>query len=58
MKTLQSLSELCPQSKIYIGRELTKMHEEMLVGTAESLFDKLTEESVKQKGEFVVIVEN
>ena len=28
------------------------------VGSAEDLFDKLTEESVKQKGEFVVIVEN
>ncbi len=57
MKALQSLIDNCPESKIYIGRELTKMHEEMLVGTAESLFDKLTEESVKQKGEFVVIVE-
>lgn len=58
MKTLKSLSEECPQSKIYLGRELTKMHEEMLVGSAKELFDKLTEESVKQKGEFVVIAEN
>lgn len=58
MKTLESLSEHCPDSKIYLGRELTKMHEEMLVGSAQDLFDKLTEESVKQKGEFVVLVEN
>ena len=58
MKTLESLSEHCPECKIYLGRELTKMHEEMLVGSAQDLFDKLTEESVKQKGEFVVLVEN
>lgn len=58
MKALDSLIEQCPDSKVYLGRELTKMHEEMLVGSAQELFDKLSVESVKQKGEFVVIVEN
>ena len=58
MKALESLAEYCPTAKVYLGRELTKIHEELLVGSAQELFDKLAVESVKQKGEFVVIVEN
>jgi 16S rRNA (cytidine1402-2'-O)-methyltransferase len=58
MKTLESLVESVPDAKVYLGRELTKLHEEMLVGSASELFDQLTNDSVKQKGEFVVIVEN
>jgi 16S rRNA C1402 (ribose-2'-O) methylase RsmI len=40
---------------VYIGRELTKLHEELLVGTAAEHHHTLTESPVKQKGEFVVI---
>lgn len=58
MKALESLIETCPNTQVYLGRELTKMHEELLVGSPKELFDKLSVESVKQKGEFVVIVEN
>lgn len=57
MKALTLLIEHSPNARIYLGRELTKMHEELLVGSAQELFDKLSAESVKQKGEFVVIVE-
>ncbi|MCA9362914.1 16S rRNA (cytidine(1402)-2'-O)-methyltransferase [Candidatus Kaiserbacteria bacterium] len=58
IKTLNSLAELHPEAKIYIGRELTKLHEEMLVGTPAELLETLENETVKQKGEFVVIMRN
>lgn len=58
LKTLESLRTYYPEQTVYIGRELTKMHEELLVGTAAELLAILTETPVKQKGEFVVIVEN
>lgn len=55
LKTLESLSTYYPHATLYVGRELTKMYEEMLVGTGEELLKLLTEDSQKQKGEFVVI---
>ena len=58
LKALESLKEVLPASTIYVGRELTKMHEEMIVGTAEEILQQLTDEPVRQKGEFVVIVES
>ena len=57
MKTLDSLEKEQPQAKIYLARELTKMHEELIVGKAAFIREKLETEPVRQKGEFVVIVE-
>ena len=56
MKTLQSLVELYPEDTVYLGRELTKLHEDMFVGTPGELLERLETETVKQKGEFVIIV--
>lgn len=56
LKTLDSLEKNYPEAQVMLGRELTKMHEEMLVGTPAELLNILTTEPVKQKGEFVVIV--
>lgn len=56
LKTLQSLNERYPEKAVYIGRELTKLYEEMLVGTASEILAILEERPEKQKGEFVVIV--
>lgn len=56
LKALESLKTVSPEVTIYVGRELTKMHEEMLVGTAEKILDILEAEPVRQKGEFVIIV--
>ncbi len=58
MKTLQSLADEVPEATVYVARELTKLHEELLVGSAQEILDILTEEPVKQRGEFVVIIEN
>jgi 16S rRNA (cytidine1402-2'-O)-methyltransferase len=57
LKTLEALNKFYPDATVYIGRELTKMHEELLVGTATELLDILTKTPVKQKGEFVLIVD-
>ena len=57
LKALTSLIEHLPERTLYIGRELTKLHEEMLVGTAQEILDILEATPVKQKGEFVVIIE-
>jgi 16S rRNA (cytidine1402-2'-O)-methyltransferase len=57
MKTLESLEQVLPETDLYIGRELTKMHEEMLIGSATELIVTLTTTPVKQKGEFVIIVD-
>ncbi len=58
MKTLESLSESSPEAKVYVGRELTKMHEEMIIGSAKEIMQQLETEPVRQKGEFVIIVDN
>jgi 16S rRNA (cytidine1402-2'-O)-methyltransferase len=42
--------------KVSIGRELTKLHEEFLVGTPKTLSDSLKKRKA-ERGEFVVIVE-
>ena len=57
MKTLEALEQVLPETQIYIGRELTKMHEEMLIGSATELILTLLDTPVKQKGEFVIIVD-
>ncbi|MEK7462537.1 MAG: 16S rRNA (cytidine(1402)-2'-O)-methyltransferase [Patescibacteria group bacterium] len=57
MKTLEALEMALPETTLYLGRELTKMHEEMLVGSATEIIRTLSENPVKQKGEFVVIVD-
>lgn len=56
IKTLEALQNLSINRKVLLGRELTKLHEEMLCGSAAELLELLTEQPVKQKGEFVVIV--
>lgn len=58
MKTLPSLNENYPEAKVYLARELTKMHETMHIGTPLELIAELETTPVKQKGEFVVILEN
>lgn len=57
MKTLAALAEMYPAATVRLGRELTKMHEEMLIGTPAELVALLESAAVKQKGEFVVLVE-
>jgi 16S rRNA (cytidine1402-2'-O)-methyltransferase len=56
MKTLEALKNLSIDGKVSIGRELTKMHEEMVSGTPEEVFNYFDSNKVHQKGEFVVMI--
>lgn len=57
MKALQQLSVTVPTARVYLARELTKLYEEMIIGTPAELLEILEAEPVKQKGEFVVLVD-
>ena len=53
LSTLQDLNSFLRNRKIVLARELTKIHEEFISGTAEELLNKLE----NPKGEFVIIIE-
>lgn len=55
VKTLEALAETYPSSTLRIGRELSKLHEEMLIGSPADIKVILETEPVRQKGEFVII---
>jgi 16S rRNA (cytidine1402-2'-O)-methyltransferase len=57
VKTLESLKKFAPEKHIMIARELTKIFEEFLSGSASELLEKLNKDKNKQRGEFVVLVE-
>jgi 16S rRNA (cytidine1402-2'-O)-methyltransferase len=56
LKTLAVCAELFTSRRFCLGRELTKLHEEINVGTAQELFD-LYDSRQSIKGEFVVVVD-
>ena len=56
LKTLESLIKFCPNKKVCLAREMTKIYEEFKTGTAEELLEYLNKNPIKQKGEFTVIV--
>ena len=56
LKTLESLNKFCPNKKVCIARELTKIYEEFKTGSPTELLEYLTKNPVKQKGEFTVLV--
>ncbi len=51
--TLEDLSNLTEERKIVLARELTKIHEEFITGTAKELVEKIN----TPKGEFVIIIQ-
>jgi len=55
IKTLESLVKFCPEKKICIAREMTKIYEEFKTGSAFELLEYFNKNK-KQKGEFTVIV--
>lgn len=54
MKLLDELSNVMADARIFIGREMTKIHEEYLTGTIEEMRQRLGDG--KTRGEFVVVV--
>lgn len=53
-RILKTLSELPQDRKMFVGRELTKMHESMYRGVAPQITKEL--ESGSSKGEFVIVL--
>ncbi len=51
---LEEIADTMPHAHVVIGRELTKLHEEIITGTVRDIFGKI--ESIKTKGEFVIAV--
>ncbi len=56
VKNLDLLASLTEEKQVIIGRELTKMFEEVVRGTLEEARTYFAEHPEKVKGEFVVIV--
>ncbi|MES2087703.1 MAG: 16S rRNA (cytidine(1402)-2'-O)-methyltransferase [Patescibacteria group bacterium] len=56
LKTFESLIKFAPSKKVTICRELTKIHEEVKMGTPAELLEFFTSNAEKVRGEFVVIV--
>jgi len=57
IKFLEKLDILAPEKKVIIGRELTKKFEEVLEGTPQEIATLLISNPIKQKGEFVVLIQ-
>ncbi len=56
LKNLKLLQELMPEAQIILGRELTKMYEEIVRGGVGDIIEYFENNSDKIKGEFVVVV--
>ena len=54
LEALAEMSEILGERTVVLGRELTKIHEEILAGTAREILDKLSAGS--SKGEFCIAV--
>ena len=56
IKNLELLQTFAPEKKIILGRELTKMFEEVVRGSIGEVLTYLQSDPHKTKGEFVIIV--
>lgn len=54
-KTLKLMKDIMPGRQVAIVREITKMHEEVLTGTAEMLLSIIAQKTIK--GEIVLVIE-
>ena len=55
-KLLIAINEVLPGSRVLIGREMTKFHEEFIFDRTENLVMKL--DTIKEKGEFTIAIIN
>jgi 16S rRNA (cytidine1402-2'-O)-methyltransferase len=56
IKTLESLKEFASNKKVFVGRELTKVFEQTVIGSPEEVLTYFNQNEDKVRGEFVVIV--
>ena len=53
-KTLALMAEIIPDKHIVIGREMTKIHEEFVRGTAKEVCKEMKDKTIK--GELTIVV--
>lgn len=58
MKLLDDISNINKDQEIFVGRELTKMYEDILFDNVENVKKYYQENKTKLKGEFVIIIKN
>ena len=56
LKTLESLAKFCPNKRVCIARELTKIYEEFKTGSPSEVLEYFNNNPDKQRGEFTVII--
>jgi 16S rRNA (cytidine1402-2'-O)-methyltransferase len=56
LKTLESLVKFCPNKKVCVARELTKIYEEFQNGTPAEVLEYFNKNKDKVRGEFTVLV--
>ena len=55
LKVLEEIADIDSKRMLVVGRELTKLYEEVLVGTGRQLHEILSERN-KILGEFVILI--
>lgn len=56
LKTLQSLLGVTPKKQVVVCRELTKLHESVVRGTAEEVLKHFTDHPDQVRGEVVILI--
>ncbi len=55
---LEQLMQVFPRHRCVVAKELTKLHEKFLIGTAAEVREIFTRDDKLRKGEFVVLIDN
>ncbi len=55
LKTLQLIAEICPESKVVVAKELTKIHEKFIRGTSKEVCKYFQDNPEIIRGEFVIL---
>jgi 16S rRNA (cytidine1402-2'-O)-methyltransferase len=56
LKNLELLASVAPDRKMIVGREITKMHEQIFEGSVSEVYVYFQEHQDKIRGEFTLIV--
>lgn len=56
LKTLASIAERQPNRKVLVGRELTKIHEEIIQKSATGMVEYFTQHPDHIRGEFILVI--
>jgi 16S rRNA (cytidine1402-2'-O)-methyltransferase len=57
-RLLEQVAQIFPQNPCVVAKELTKLHEQFLRGSAAQLLQRFAQDPKLKKGEFVVLIDN